>query len=74
MKKNSGIRRITSGQALNVIILIITMLTCSALASYHLHKMNLRHVSSGAGIEKAKSSDLKKSFPYNRYSNEVLMY
>ncbi|MGE5420201.1 MAG: hypothetical protein ACM3UT_08455 [Chloroflexota bacterium] len=73
MKRIFKIRRVYSGQAYVIIFLILCALTCLMLASHSLNRLNLREASSGK-IEKFDSSHVKKSFPFNRYSNEVLMY
>lgn len=74
MKKIFKIRRVYCGQAIVIIFLILSALTCSALASIYLHRLNLKEAAAAGRIEKNDSSHVKKSFPYSRYSNEVLMY
>lgn len=73
MKKIFKIRRVYCGQAIVIILLILSALTCSALASVYLHRLNIKEAAAGRN-EKFDSSYVKKSFPYNRYFNEVLMY
>ncbi|HEX2968109.1 MAG TPA: hypothetical protein VHO46_03310 [Bacteroidales bacterium] len=74
MKKNLKIRRVYSGQAIVIFSMILCLITASVLATRCLQKMNRSVTSENpSGSVKNDSMDVK-TFPYNRYYKEVMIY
>ena len=72
MKRNSQIKRTASGQLIILFLLIISIL---ALLIFSFHdSSNEKSEVKAANAEFRKKEADKKVFPYNRYSNEVLIY
>lgn len=75
MKRNLKIGRVKTGQALIIFFLVFCLAAGSILAAYHLHMENFNgRCAKVSNTENNDSTYVRKSFPYNRYHNEVLMY
>ena len=75
MKRDLHKERTESGQAFILFFLILTAVLVMLFSLSYVKKMRMKTQS--AKIENSELRDTivaKKTFPYNRYSNEVLMY
>lgn len=75
MKRNLHKERTESGQALFLFFLFFIAVVVMLFSLSYVKKMRMKPQS--ARIENTELRDtivIKKAFPYNRYSNEVLMY